>query len=373
MLKFFKHFKYRIYPNRQARKIIDETIEHCRILYNRLLEERKLEYAQTRKALSSYDQQLTLNERKKHIPEYNSMYCHILQNVCDRVDKSYKDFFRRVKEKKEKVGFPRFQGMNRYNSFSYKQSGYGYWLGGNILTLSKIGDIKVKLHRPIEGKMKTCTVIRKNEKYYVCFSCEVEATEIPCTGEIVGIDVGIKSFITCSDGTMIENKKVYQKASKTLKHLQRLVSKKNKRSKRRRAYVKKLAIAHEKVANQRQDLINKAVHHLISNYDVVIHEDLKINGMTKNHKLAGAISDVSWGKLFNSLESAAKQTLTKQVIKINPRNTSKTCSHCGHVKESLKLSERTYKCEACGTVIDRDLNAAINIKVAGIAQRGDGR
>jgi len=364
-------YKYRIYPNKETRSKIDKTIEHCRILYNRLIEERKLEYVSTGKSLSRYMQQSTLPERKKYIPAYNNIYSQVLQDVCNRVDKSYKNFFRRVKEKKEEAGFPRYQGQHRYNSFTYPQSGYS--ISGGILTLSKIGNIKVKLHRAIEGKIKTCTIIRKNDKYYVCFSCDVELRELPTTGEIVGIDVGIKEFVTCSDGTMIENKKAYKKASKKLKHLQKLVSKKKKRSKRRRAYVKKIARMHEHVANQRQDIINKTANYLLTNYDTIIHEDLQIKNMVKNHKLAGAINDVAWGKLFDTLESTAKQTLTKQIIKANPRNTSKTCSCCGNIKESLKLSERTYHCDICGLIIDRDVNAAINIKVAGIAQRGDGR
>jgi putative transposase len=366
-----KAYKYRIYPKKAEKVIIDDTIEHCRLLYNRLVEERKVEYEKSGNSLNKYTQIKTLPERKKYISAYNNIYSQVLQNVCDRVDKSYKNFFRRVKEGKGKVGYPRYQGHNKYNSFTYPQSGYS--INQNVLTLSKIGKIKVELHREIDGIIKTCTIIRKNDKYYTCFSCEVEQHTLPNTGEIIGIDVGIKTFVAGSDGLEIENKKVYKKASKNLKHLQRLVSKKKKGSKRRKVYVKKLAKVHELVANQRQDVVNKAVHKLINNYDVIIHEDLKVKNMVKNHKLAGAISDVSWGKLFESLESAAKTNANKQIIKVNPRNTSKKCSCCGNIKESLKLSERTYNCDICGLKLDRDINAAINIKVAGIAQRGDGR
>ena len=366
-----KAYKYRIYPKKAEKIIIDETIEHCRLLYNRLIEERKISYEKDNTGLNKYDQIKTLPERKKYISAYNNIYSQVLQNVCDRVDKSYKNFFRRVKEGKEKAGYPRYQGQNKYNSFTYPQS--GYYINENILTLSKIGKVKVKLHREIGGISKTCTIIRKNDKYYVCFSCEVEERILPSTGKEIGIDVGIKTFVVGSDGLEIENKKVYKKASKNLRHLQKLVSKKIKRSKRRKAYVKKLSKAHELVSNQRQDVINKTVHYLINNYDVIIHEDLKVKNMVKNHKLAGAISDVSWGKLFESLESAAKTNANKKIIKVNPRNTSKKCSCCGNIKESLKLSERTYNCDICGLKLDRDINAAINIKVAGIAQRGDGR
>lgn len=366
-----KAYKYRIYPKKSEQIKIDETIEHCRLLYNRLIEERKLSYKKDSISLNKYAQIKTLPERKKYIPAYSNIYSQVLQNVCDRVDKSYKNFFRRVKEGKEKAGFPRYQGQNKYNSFTYPQRGYS--IDGNILTLSKIGKVKIELHRPIGGVIKTCTIIRKNDKYYVCFSCEVESQILPDTGNIIGIDVGIKTFVVGSDGLEIQNKKVYKKASKNLKHLQRLVSKKKKGSNRRKVYVKKLAKAHELVANQRQDIVNKTVHKLINNYDVIVHEDLKIKNMVKNHKLASAISDVSWGKLFDSLESAAKTNANKQIIKVNPRNTSKRCSCCGNIKEILKLSERTYHCEICGFVLDRDLNAAINIKVAGIAQSGDSR
>jgi putative transposase len=341
---------------------IDETIEHCRILYNRLIEERKLAYTKDGTTLSKFTQIKTLPERKPYIPAFSIIHSQVLQDVAVRVDKSYQNFFRRLKEKKEKAGFP------RYNSFTYPQSGYK--VKGSVVNLSKIGNVKIKLHREIEGTIKTCTIVRKNDKYYVCFSCEVEERTLPTTGKIVGIDVGIKTFITCSDGTEIENQKVYNKSSKKLKHLQRLVSKKSKRSKRRKAYVKKLARVHEKVVNQRLDIINKATSYLVNNYDIIAHEDLKIKNMVKNHKLANAISDVAWGKLFDCLENTAKTNANKQIIKVNPRNTSRKCSSCGNIKEDLKLSDRTYKC-CCGLVIDRDLNAAINIKVAGIAQRGD--
>lgn len=350
-------FKYRIYPNRKTKKTIDRTLWLCRTLYNAALNERIDSYKLESKSLNYYDQANSLAFLKENSPCFKQVHSQVLQDVLKRLDKAYQAFFRRVKAG-ETAGFPRFQGKERYNSFTYPQGGYS--VVGNKLELSKIGKVRIFLHRPIEGKVKTCTIIRKNGKYYACFSCEVEPYQLPLTGQTVGIDMGIKEFCVTSDGEMIASPKTYRKAERRLKQLQRAVSRKKKGGKNRRKAVKLLAKQHEHVANQRKDIAFKTAKYLLDNYDLIAHEDLNIAGMVKNCHLAKSISDAGWGIFFNILESKAKQTLGKQVIAVDPKYTSQKCSKCGEIVPK-KLSVRIHKCPHCGLEIDRDWNAAINI------------
>jgi putative transposase len=357
-----KAFKYRIYPNKTTKKSIDQTIWLCQILYNAALAERIDEYKINGNSLTYQQQQNSLPFLKENNPIYAGVYSQILQDVLKRLDKAYQAFFRRVKLG-ETPGFPRFQSADRYNSFTYPQGGYS--ILGNQLKLSKLGRVKIMLHRPMSGKIKTCTVIRKNGKYYACFTCEVEAENLPLVGGMVGIDMGIKEFCITSDGEMIENPRTYRKAEKELRQLQRSLSRKQKRSNNRRKARFGLAKQHEKVANQRRDIAYKTAKYLFSNYDTIIYEDLQIKNMVKNHHLAKSIADAGWGIFFNILESKAKQTLGKRIIAVEPKNTSQNCSQCGR-KVAKTLSVRVHKCPFCGLELDRDINAAINILHKGI-------
>lgn len=360
-----KAFKYRIYPNQAAKKAIDQTLWTCRSLYNAALNERIDEYKFNGKTLNYYDQANSLKFLKENNRYFKMVHSQVLQDVLKRLEKAYQAFFRRVKTG-ETAGFPRFQGKERYNSFTYPQGGYSFV--GNRLELSKIGNVKVKLSRPVEGKVKTCTVIRKNDKYYVCFSCEVETTkELHSTGKSVGIDMGLAKFYTDSNGKTKECPKTYRKSEKRLKQLQRQVSKKKKGSKRRKKAVKQLAKQHEHVANQRKDIAFKASKELLDNYDTIVHEDLKIKNMVKNHKLAKSILDAAWGMFFNILESKAKQAPCKRVIAVDPKYTSQTCSNCGHVSAENRKTQADFKCQSCGFELNADWNAAINILEKAVA------
>jgi putative transposase len=363
-----KAYKYRIYPNKKTKKEIDKTIWLCRTLYNAALNERIDEFKLNGKNINYQAQSAGLPFLKEHNDFMANVYSQVLQNVLKRVDTAYQNFFRRVKQGIEKPGFPRFQGVSRYNSFTYPQGGFS--MTNNWLSLSKIGKTRVFAHRPLEGKVKTCTIIRKNGKYYVCFSCEVESQELPLTGQAVGIDMGIKVFCATSDGELIESPKTYRKAEKSLKRSQRSVSRKKKGSKRRRKAVLVLAKKHEHVANQRKDIAYKTAHSIFQQYDLIAHEDLNIKGMVKNHRLAKSISDAGWGIFFNILKSKAKQTLGKQVIAVDPRYTSQTCSHCGHVSAENRKDQAHFKCVSCGFDLNADVNAALNIKRLGLSLQG---
>jgi putative transposase len=255
----------------------------------------------------------------------------------------------------EKPGYPRFQGKNRYDSFTYPQ--LGFKIEGKFLKLSKIGNVRVKLHRQIEGKIKTCSIKRKNGKYYACFSCEVEAKPAS-TNKRVGVDLGVKHLAVTSDEEYFDHPKYLRKSERKLKWLQRMVSRRKKGSNRWRKAALMLAKCHEYIANQRKDAAHKISRYLVDNYDWIVFEDLNIRGMVKNHQLAKSIADAGWRMLVQFTAYKAEWA-GKQVMEVDPRNTSQVCSKCSRiVKKTLK--ERTHRC-SCGYVADRDVNAARNI------------
>jgi len=356
-----KTYKYRLYPTKYQVEKLAETLEHCRVLYNCALEQRKVAYRQFGVSVRRLDQQGELLEIKECFPEYKGIYSQILQEVILRVDKAFQNFFRRLKNN-EKPGYPRYKGKGWYNSFTYPQSGFSLSnnsKGYQRIKLSKIGNIKAKLHRVIQGQIKTCTVKREVDKWYVCFSCEVEPKYLPKTNKAVGIDVGLEKFATLSDGTIIENPRYLRKSEAKLKREQRKLSRNKKDSNSRKKQKAKLAKIHRKIKNQRNDFLHKESTKLVRNYDTIVFEDLRIKNMVKNHHLAKSISDASWSR-FIEYTSYKAESAGKEVMLVNPRNTSQICSNCS--KSVPKgLSVRVHKCPHCGLVLDRDINAAINI------------
>jgi len=357
-----KAYKYRLYPNREQRKAIGFTLERCHLLYNRLLGERIHAYKSEGKSVTYYDQANTLSERKRHIPTLKHVHSQVLQDVVRRLDKAFQAFFRRVK-RGETPGFPRFRSATQYDSFTYPQG--GYTISGNKIKLSKIGEVKIKLHRPIEGKIKTCTIIQKNSKCYVCLSCEVDSVPLPDSAERVGVDLGVKTLAVTSDGEYFESPTYLRKSEKRLKRLQRSVSRKKKGSSRRKKAVCVLARLHERVANQRKDYAHKVSRRLVNRYGLIAFEELNVIGMIKNHKLAKSIADSGWSQLvtFTTYKAESAGRVVKQV---DPRHTTQLCSNCSEIVKKA-LSVRVHRCETCGFVADRDENAAKNILQRAIA------
>lgn len=348
-------YKFRLYPTKEEQKNIQFTLERCRLLYNRLLAERIAAYKQTGQSLTYFEQKATLPERKQYIPELKNVHSQVLQHVVERLDKAYQAFFRRVKNG-EKAGFPRFKPESRYNSFTYPQSGFS--IEGKHLRLSKIGNVRIRLHRQPQGTIKTCTIMVKNGKYYACFSCEVESIPLPASEKQIGIDLGISTLAVTSDGERIESPQFLRKSEEKLKRKQRAVSKKKRGSNRRRKAVRELARLHEKVTNQRKDYAHKQSRKLIHEYGLIAFEDLNIQGMVKNHHLAKSIADSGWNGLVQFVTYKA-ESAGRQVVKVNPYRTSQRCSNCGEIVPK-SLAVRIHQC-SCGYVADRDENAAINI------------
>lgn len=349
-------YKFRLYPTKEEQKNIQLALERCRLLYNRLLAERIAAHKQTGQSLTYYEQKATLPERKRYISELKNVHSQVLQNVVERLDKAYQAFFRRVKNG-ENAGFPRFKPASQYNSFTYPQSGFS--IEGKQLVLSKIGDIRIRLHRQLQGTIKTCTIMVKNGKYYACFSCVVESGHLPASEKQIGIDLGVSQLAVTSDGERIESPKFLRKSEEKLKRKQRAVSKKKRGSNRRCKAVRDLARFHEKIANQRRDYAHKESRKLINTYGLIAFEDLNIQGMVKNHHLAKSIADSGWNQLIHFVTYKA-ESAGRQVVQVNPSGTSQQCSSCGEIVKKT-LAVRVHQCPACGYVADRDENAAINI------------
>ncbi|HZU66338.1 MAG TPA: transposase [Ktedonobacteraceae bacterium] len=382
-----KAFKYRLYPNKEQERTLFWTLARCREVYNAALSERRDAYKMAGKSISYYHQKRDLPEIKGILrEEYQQIHSQVLQDVLLRLDRAFKAFFRRVATG-EKPGSPRFQGRNRYNSFTYPQGGYS--LSEKRVTLSKIGSIKIKLHRPIEGTIKTCTIKYEAGQWYAVFSCECEAPEpLPMSSEEVGIDLGLLHFAALSDGTVIDNPRHYRKAEQSLARRQQVKDRRKRGSHRREKARRLVAKAQRKRANQRRDFLHKQAKRLVERHQTIVFEDLHTDNLVKRPKakqdeqgkylpngasakagLNKSILDAGWG-MFQHMVAYKAACAGRTMLKVNPYKTSQICSSCLQECPHKELDERVHICVHCGVVLDRDTNAAINILRLGRSQQG---
>lgn len=361
-----KCLKYRISPTPAQETALCRTLDVCRDVYNSLLNERKHDYEAHGKSPSRYEQQKHFPLWRKQFPEIEEVYSQTLQNVCHRVDLAFRAFFRRCKSG-ETPGFPRSKG-DGYDSFTYPQSGFS--VGEQAVSLSKIGTVKAVLHRPVEGKVKTCTVRRQGGKWFVCFAVEVEAEPLPLSDEAVGIDVGLNQFATLSNGEMIANPRFFRKEEKALAKAQRKLSHQKRGSVERRKAKKIVRRVHERIANRRHDFVHQTARRLVNLFGLIAVEKLNVKNMQGNHCLAKSISDAAWS-LFRSVLTQKAESAGRKVVNVNPAWTSQDCSGCGLRPEKehrKKLCDRWHFCPNCGLSLDRDQNAALNILKIGMGQ-----
>ena len=276
-----KSYKFRIYPTPKQEKILCNILFSCFKLYNAALEHRREVYRISKKTVSWYEQNHQLLNLKDGFPEYANIHSQVLQNVLQRVDFAFKGFFRRVKISKDKCGFPRFKSFDRYDSFCFSQSGFK--IADKRVQLSKIGFVKVKFHRniPCNYKVKTCTIKREGEKWYVVFVCQTAELAVPkkVISKAVGVDLGLTSFAVLSNGEEIANPKYLKQSETKLKEIQSKYSKgKSKKVKRQ------LTNLHHKIANQRKDFQHKLSHKLVNTFDLIAYEDLKVKQMIEDNK-----------------------------------------------------------------------------------------
>jgi putative transposase len=353
-----KTYKYRLYPTKKQIQKLEWTLDKCRILYNSCLLDRRNNYKQTGKGLTRIRQQEILKSDKKKIEFLNDIHSQVLQDVLFRVERAFQGFFRRLKEKNGKAGYPRFKSENRYDSITYPQQP-GFQLTEQGLKLSKIGTIKLKKHREIKGDIETCTIKKEIDRWYACFSVEYEPVKKLIPDKAIGIDMGIKSFATLSNGEIIDNPKYLRKSEERLITKQRQLSQKKKGCKNRKKARIKVAKLHCKVRNQRNDFHHKVSRKIVDTYGFIVVENLHIKGMVRNHHLAKSISDAGWGQFLNYLTYKAEEAGCL-VEKVSPHYTSINCSVCGEPVPKT-LAQRIHRCPFCKTVMDRDHNAAQNI------------
>jgi putative transposase len=350
-------YKYRLYPSKEQERRLSETLETCRLVYNSLLNNRKYLYETTGKGPSKSEQQAMIARWKPSHPELTDVHSQVLQNVAVRVDLAFDAFFRRVK-RGDKPGFPRFKN-DGYDSFTFPQSGFE--VGDSTIMLSKVGKVKAKVHRPIFGQVKTCTVRRQSGKWFACFSVECQAVTLPVSIEPVGIDVGLSDFAYLSTGDPIANPRFYRCDEKDLKRIQRKVSKASGHARRKAR--KALSKVHRRIANRRNNFAHQESRKIVNRFGFIAVEDIHTNRMVHNHCLAKSIMDAAWSQFFGFLTYKA-ESAGRKMVKVNPAYTSQDCHRCGH-RQKMPLSARLYECPCCELSINRDHNAALNILALG--------
>lgn len=357
-----KVYKYRIYPNSDQVELIHKHFGCVRWVYNYALNKKIATYQAEKITLSRFDLQKDLPVLKKtEAPWLSEVIAQSLQVSLESLDKAYTKFFR------DKKGFPRFKSKkDNRQSFSVPQNAKIDFYDSTLIIPKFKKGIKIALSRRFEGRIKTVTISKTpTEKYFASILVEIGGsipTKIPVDeNKAVGIDLGIKTFATLSDGTSIPNPKFLRKSLKKLKRLQRSFSRKKKGSENRFKARKQLALIHEKVSNQRNDFLHKTTTFLVRNYNTICLETLKPGNMVKNQKLAQALSDVAIGK-FNKLLEYKAEWHGKNILKIGQYEPSSKLCICGEINRELKLSDRVWVCKKCNTKHDRDQLAANNIK-----------
>jgi putative transposase len=362
-MKTRRAYKFKLKPTRKQEKLLEGQLGLCRELYNAALQERRDAYKRAGKSISYVDQANQLPEIKVERPDLAGVYSQVLQDVLKRVEKAFKGFFNRLKLG-VKVGYPRFRGRDRYDSFTYPQGGWS--IQNERLTLSKLGTFKVKLHRQVCGKVKTCTIKREGESWFVVFSVEYEFE--PQTfhpGSAVGIDVGLENFANLSNGEQVANPRFFRKSEKHLAKVQRKLAKVKHLPRFSPVKVKaKRAVsrAFKRIRNQRLDFAHKLSRKLVTDYSLIAVEDLNVKGLASG-MLAKSVHDAAWS-LFTALLAYKAEEAGSKLVRVDPRHTSQICPNCGAIAKK-DLAVRWHSCP-CGCELHRDVAAALVILARGL-------
>jgi putative transposase len=355
-------YKYQLLPTPTQAAFLAGQLKEAASLYNAALEERIGAYRLCRKSISYYDQASQLKAmRADGCLAIVNFSCS--QDVLRRVDKTFSAFFARCKRGEKKVGFPRFRSFRRYDSITFPFHGNGCKLIGSKLRIQSAGAIKVNLHRPVKGKIKTVTIKREAARWFACFSVERDPEPLPLNERATGIDVGLTSFAVLADGTKIENPRHYRNAEARLRRCQRKAARRRKGSIRRRKAVLLLQRAHVHIRNQRSDFHHKLSRQLVNSYGVIAVEDLNVKGLAGG-MLAKSVHDAGWASFFKILSYKAEDA-GRGIVKVNAKGTSQTCT-CGAVVPKT-LADRWHKCSVCGLSAGRDhVSAQVILQRSGI-------
>jgi len=356
-----KAFKFRLAPNKGQKVLISKTLGCTRFLYNQMLNEKQIKY-------KSQDKSKTKTEKEYKIEfdwlkEVDSIS---LQQTRIDLKTAYTNFFRKLKlGQHTNLKFKsKHNPKHSYRTININNS---IRIEGNKIKLPKLGFVKIKQSRELQGKIKSATVSKNIlGNYYISILCEVEIEKLPKLDTQVGIDLGLKEFCITSDGEFVSNPKYLRQSEQKLKKIQRIFSNRVKGSNRRFKQQKVVYKIHQKIRNQRLDFLHKLSTKLINENQVICLEDLQVKNMVKNHCLAKSISDVSWSKFVELLKYKANW-YGRELVKIDKFfPSSKTCSNCGNIKKDLTLKDREYQCNSCGITLDRDYNSSLNILEEGL-------
>lgn len=360
-------FKYRLFPTRTQRTAMQQSLDACRWVYNKALETRKEAWEQRQESISRYDTINMIPGWKKEHPFLKDAFSQCLQEACTRVDLAFQAFFRRVKVG-ETPGYPRFKG-DWYKSFTYPQSGFR--LDGDRLYLSKIGNVRIGLHRPLEGDVKTLTIRRDAlGNWYACFSVELAPDPLPPSPQVVGVDLGLTHFATLSTGEQVPNPRFFRQDERALAKAQRRLAKCARGTGEYRKRKRVVQHIHQRIANRRRDFSHKLSSRLVDEFQIVVFEDLDIRDMQENgyRSLHKSIGDAAWNQLVQYTRYKAVKA-GRECVLVDPRGTTQECSGCGEVVPK-DLSVRVHECPHCHCVLDRDLNASLNVLARGLASIG---
>lgn len=359
-------YRYRLLPSKRQHAALADALNAQRALYNAALEERIDCYRKTGSGVSYIDQCKSLTLCRRDIPEMAALPAHLQRWTLKRLDDAFQGFFRRVKARNGKAGFPRFRGRGWWTSFGFDAFSGIRFDGARLRFAGLLGGLKLHLHRPLpaQANIRSCVFRRTGRSWHVSFQIAVEATEKRVAKTMLGLDLGLKVFAYCSDGVILPNPRIARRAERKLQITQRALARCQRQSSRRQKVKWKLARLHRKIANTRSAWLHQQSAALVNRADVIVVEDLNVKNLIRHPTLARSIADASWSKFLEMLRYKAERA-GAHLIRVDPRNTSQRCSGCNQLVPK-SLAVRTHVCPHCGLVIDRDWNASLNILRAGL-------
>ena len=358
--------RYRLLPQKSQHRALERLLRAQRELYNAALEERIDCYRKTGKTRGYTDQSKALTEWRREFPEWAALPVDLQRWTLKRLDEAFQAFFRRLKARHGKAGFPRFRRMGRWEAFGFTEFRGIRFVGKRLRFAGMPGGLRVHLHRelPEHADIRSCVFRQDGSGWFVCLQIAVPTPEKRAVASVIGVDLGLEVFAHCSDDVEIPNPRIARQAEAELRRRQRALSRCQRGSHRRDKVRAQVARLHRKITNTRNSWLHKESAKLVKRADLIIVEDLKVANMIRHPTLARSIADASWSRFVSMLSYKVEQT-GGHLIRVDPRNTSQECSGC-HELVPKSLAVRTHKCPSCGLVINRDYNASLNIARAGV-------